>query len=186
MDLFAFDDDYVRRLREGDRWTVEHYLEYFRLFLTAKLRKRGVPSGDVGDLIQETHARVFNELRGDQGIRDGHRFGAYVSSVCNHVLQEYWRLRVRETEELKDVFPSPDNPFEDSSNKETVARVERTLRRLAKENQRDADLLRDFFLRELDKDAICLKYDVDRNYLRVLVHRALKKFRELYDKDPGH
>jgi hypothetical protein len=102
-----------------------------------------------------------------------------VNSICNHVVQEHWRDN-RPVQALEDVFVADNNLFLELSNRETVARVERTLRRLAEENARDAELLRDFFMRELDKDAICLKYRVDRNYLRVLVHRALKKFRELF------
>ena len=49
--------------------------------------------------------------------------------------------------------------------------------------QRDRDLLRRIFLEEKDKDAVCQEFGVDREYLRVLVHRAKDKFRILYEKD---
>ena len=35
MDFFTFDDEYVRRLREGDPCTEEHYEHYFGLLLIA-------------------------------------------------------------------------------------------------------------------------------------------------------
>ena len=177
MDFFAFDDEYVRRLREGDRWTEEHYFRYFKLFLTLKLRGRGVAPGDVDDVIQEVHSRVFKELRGEGGPREGNKFGAYVNSICNHVVQESARKQ-RDTKELEDVFPNEDDALRDLITKETRERVHRTLTSLGK---RDADILRAVFIHEGDKDEICRRFGVTREYLRVLVHRALEKFRDEYD-----
>lgn len=41
---------------------------------------------------------------------------------------------------------------------------------------RDRNLLRAVLLEEKDKDAVCRDMGVDRNYLRVLLHRAKVKF----------
>jgi RNA polymerase sigma-70 factor (ECF subfamily) len=43
------------------------------------------------------------------------------------------------------------------------------------------------FFEERDKDDICRTLNVDRNYLRVLLHRAKAKFRDrfLSDADEG-
>jgi RNA polymerase sigma-70 factor (ECF subfamily) len=38
-------------------------------------------------------------------------------------------------------------------------------------------------LEEKDKDEVCRQFGVDRDYLRVLLHRAKDKFRVLYEKD---
>jgi RNA polymerase sigma-70 factor, ECF subfamily len=177
MELFAFDDDYVRRLREGDRWMEEHYFRYFNLFLTLKLRGRGVAAADVDDVIQEVHSRVFKELHGDGGPRDGHKFGAYVNSICNHVVQELGRKQ-RDTKDLEDVFPSDDDALRDLITKETEKRVHDTLDHVGK---RDSDVLRAVFIQEVDKNTICRRFGVTREYLRVLVYRALEKFRAQYD-----
>ena len=48
---------------------------------------------------------------------------------------------------------------------------------------RDRALLRAIFLEEKDKDAVCKAMGVDRDYLRVLLHRAKDKFKALYQKD---
>jgi RNA polymerase sigma-70 factor, ECF subfamily len=50
-------------------------------------------------------------------------------------------------------------------------------------DSRDGQILRDMFLQDMDKDQICLKFHVDRGYLRVLVHRAKDRFKQLYEKD---
>ncbi|HEX8881821.1 MAG TPA: hypothetical protein VF749_17385, partial [Candidatus Acidoferrum sp.] len=46
---------------------------------------------------------------------------------------------------------------------------------------RDRELLRAVFFEERDKDAVCREIGVDRNYLRVLVHRAKDKFKAVYE-----
>jgi RNA polymerase sigma-70 factor (ECF subfamily) len=45
-------------------------------------------------------------------------------------------------------------------------------------------LLRWLFFDERDKDDICRELNIDRNYLRVLLHRAKNRFRELLDDTP--
>jgi RNA polymerase sigma-70 factor (ECF subfamily) len=181
MDFFQFDDDYVRRLREGDRETVERYVDYFKLPLTRMLRRRGISIDDCEDVLQITHLRVINELWNGKGIRDSHAFGGWVHTICTHVAQELERKR-RETVELDPNQESKDEgALRQLLLKETKARVRRALRSLAEENKRDVDILRDLFFKELDKDEICRRHQIDRDYLRVLVHRALKKCRDEYD-----
>jgi RNA polymerase sigma-70 factor (ECF subfamily) len=64
----------------------------------------------------------------------------------------------------------------------------RCVRRILDEiPQKDRNILRSLFFEEKGKDAICLEYGIQRDYLRVLVHRAKDKFRVLYEKDQtGH
>lgn len=182
MDFFAFDDDYVRRLREGDPETEEHYLDYFNFHLEMKLRGR-VPPNDVADVKQDVHARVFNELRNGKGVRDGHKFGAFVFGVCANVIHEVWRKH-RPADELKDTFFADFDVVRELIKKQERERVHQTLDELEQESKRDASILRDLFLHEKDKDAVCLDWGVDRAYLRVLLHRALKKFQDKYE-NPG-
>jgi RNA polymerase sigma-70 factor (ECF subfamily) len=183
MDLFAFDDDYVRRLRDGDPDTVEHYVRYFKVPLTVKLRRRRLQNSDIEDIIQITHVRVFQQLQSEEGIRDGHGFGAWVHTACTHVAQEFERKR-HETVELDAELQSKDEgALREFITKETRLRVRRVLQSLARKDKRDAEILRDLYLKELEKDEICRQYGVDRNYLRVLLYRALKKFRDEYDLD---
>jgi RNA polymerase sigma-70 factor (ECF subfamily) len=181
MELFAFDDDYVRRLREGDRVTEEHYVQYFKLPLTLKLRRRRLSQDDIDDIIQITHLRVFDKLRNGKGIRDGHAFGGWVHTICTHVAQEHERKR-RETVPVDDQRASEEvDALRALITRETTARVRRVLRALAEEDPRAANILRDLYLEELIKDEICRKHGVDRDYLRVLLYRASKKFRDEYD-----
>jgi RNA polymerase sigma-70 factor (ECF subfamily) len=49
--------------------------------------------------------------------------------------------------------------------------------------ERDRRLLREVFLEERDKDAVCKDFGVDREYLRVLLFRAKQSFKILYLKN---
>jgi RNA polymerase sigma-70 factor (ECF subfamily) len=47
---------------------------------------------------------------------------------------------------------------------------------------KDRQLLRAIFLEEKEKDQVCREFGVDRDYLRVLLHRAKNNFRVFYEK----
>ena len=180
MQLYSFDDDYVRRLREGDRWTEEHFLRYFNELLLIKLRSRLPSMSAVDDVRQEVFVRVFRTLRSLEGIRDGRKLGSFVNSVCNNVLSESFRSREgRESAigEQSDVADDALSAEEALVTGETKTQVLRVLDQL---DSRDAKLLRSVFLEERDKDEICREYGVDRDYLRVLLHRAKEKFRSAF------
>lgn len=179
MDFYAFDDDYVRRLREGDRWTENHFVGYFTPLLLRRLRGRIRPSTDISDVIQDVFLAVYLGLRGDNPLRDGRRLGAYVFGICRNLELQRGRS-VRQTEEITEDIPDPneDVAFQKIVTQETIALVYYTLELLT---SRDADILREIFLQELDKDEVCRRHDVDRNYLRVLIHRAIEKFRDKLD-----
>jgi RNA polymerase sigma-70 factor, ECF subfamily len=49
-------------------------------------------------------------------------------------------------------------------------------------SEKDRRLLRAIFFEEKDKAEICHEFGVDRDYLRVLLHRAKQSFRTLYEQ----
>ena len=51
---------------------------------------------------------------------------------------------------------------------------------LGEMKQRDRDLLRAIFLEEKEKEEVCREFGVDREYLRVLLHRAKERFRSSF------
>ncbi len=175
MELFVFDDDYVRRLREGDRETAAHFHAYFHDVLLLKLRRRLRTIEAIDDVRQEVYVRTLARL---DRLKEASKLGAFVNSICNLVLKEYYRAENR-TEALDDqadlATDSNMNAAYDSAN--IAARVRRVLATL---DRRDADILRAVFLEESDKDEVCRRFDVDRAYLRVLLHRAKGKFRNHY------
>jgi RNA polymerase sigma-70 factor (ECF subfamily) len=177
VDLYSFDDEYVRRLAEGDRTTEEHFLRYFQEMLLIKLRGRVRSLQEIDDIRQETFLRVLRILHSPEGVQDGRKLGALVNGVCNNVMKESGRSAKR-SESLPAAYldiPDPSIPVDELlATAETKAAVRRILDSLPR---KDADILRAIFLEDRDKDEICRVHGVDREYLRVLVHRAKDRFR---------
>ncbi len=176
MELFVFDDDYVRRLREGDRDTASHFHAYFRDLLLLKLRRRLASIDAIDEVRQEVFARCFEHL-GD--LREARKLGAFVNSICNRVLMEYYRAEGR-TEPLSDDAAEIADSVDTSASLDSARNSERVRRVLNTMPQRDSDILRAIFIDEKSKDEICKSYGVDRDYLRVLLHRAKDKFKTFF------
>lgn len=179
MELFSFDEEYLERLRGRDFRTEQHFVAYFRRLLLIKLRSRLGSSGAVDDICQETFVRVLKALRTEGGIRSPERLGAFVNSVCNNVLQEFYRSSPP-GESSSDAVDLPDHSIDLFGTVVTQQTRLHVREILAKLPERDRRLLRSLFLEEKDKDEVCRDFGVDRDYLRVLVHRAKESFREVY------
>ncbi len=182
MDFFAFDKAYVESLRNGDPATEHHFFLYFEKLLNIKLRSRTISSDKIEDLKQETFIRVIAAVRKEGAVRQPERFGAFVNSICNNVLLEYYRTlgknqQIDEThQEIPDQILDLEGMMVSKQFSEHVRKI------LSALPARDRDLLRAVFFEEKDKDSVCREMGVDRNYLRVLLHRAKSKFKAVYEK----
>lgn len=182
MELFAFTREYVERLREGDPSTEQHFVAYFDQLLRIKLRAKFLPLETVEDLRQETYIRALLQIRRN-GVRQPERLGAFVNSICNNVLQEFYRAKNR-TSPLDDNYHQKPDPAINQEGLIITAQIKNRVRQVLEElPERDRQLLRAFFLEEKEKDEVCIEFGVDRDYFRVLLHRAKDKFRLLYEKD---
>jgi RNA polymerase sigma-70 factor, ECF subfamily len=188
LEFESFDESYLDRLRSGDFATQEHFSNYFtphiKIALSFRLRSREA----IEDVRQETFSRFFLALR-DGKILQPERLGSFVLSICRNVAREYYRLNPSfvsslddDEKEKKDV-PSPGvDPLDVLISKETEKKVRKILDKLS---ERDRRLLREVFLEERDKDQVCRDFGVDREYLRVLLHRAKQAFKASYLRNKG-
>jgi len=181
LDFYEFDGPYLERLCSGDFRTQEHFVAYFSELLQLKLRSRLQSPQAIEDLRQETFARVFGVLRGPTGMRQPERLGAFVNSTCNNVLLEYYRSSARNTPiDDEEDTKIPDTAMDVVSiiaHKQMEQKVREILDELP---ERDRRVLKEIFIEERDKDDVCKDFGVDRNYLRVLLHRAKQSFRSSY------
>jgi RNA polymerase sigma-70 factor (ECF subfamily) len=172
-----FDGDYLERLIAEEPETELHFTRYFGDLLTIKLRSRLRSPAQIEDVRQETFVRVFSALRKRRVASPG-ALGAFVNSVCNNVLLETYRSGGR-VEPLDDTQEDPvDLGASAESTLLTEESRERVRQVLTSLPDRDQQLLRMLFFDERDKDDICRELQVDRNYLRVLLHRAKAAFRQ--------
>jgi RNA polymerase sigma-70 factor (ECF subfamily) len=169
VEFFSFDEAYLKRLRERDFPTEQHFVAYFRKLLVIKLRSRLRGSQAVEDIAQETFLRVFKAV-------------GSVNSVCNNVLQEFYRSSGHGAQLDEDTPERVDQVLDLDGflvSKETREQVRKVLEQLP---EKDRQLLRAIFLEEKEKDQVCREFGVDRDYLRVLLHRAKNNFRVFYEK----
>ena len=183
MQLQSFDQSYVERLQAGDFRTQEHFVAYFSELIQLKLRSRLNSPQAIEDVRQETFSRVFAALR-DGKIRQPDRLGAFVNSMCNNVLLEHYRAHSRDDslddDDERD-FPAPNvDVLGAIANQQMAEKIREILEEMP---ERDRRLLREVFLEERDKDAVCKDFGVDREYLRVLLFRAKQSFKLLYLKN---
>ena len=183
MQFQAFDAPYVERLRSGDFRTQEHFVAYFSELIQLKLRARLRSPQAIEDVRQETFARVFVALRSSSGIRQPERLGAFVNSICNNVLLEQYRASSRATSIEDEPEGDLPDPVTDVLGAVAAKQMEEKVRAILEEMpERDRRIIREVFLEERDKDDVCRDFGVDRDYLRVLVHRAKQSFKSLYLK----
>jgi len=183
VNFVTFDASYINKLRAGDAPTEQHFIAYFSELIVLKLRPRLRNQEQIAEVKQETFSRVFSLIRSEGGLRHAERLGPLVNSICNNVLMEQYRSSNR-VEALEDgaaelLVESTPSALNMVISEETRNLVRHTLNRL---NERDRSLLQAVFLEERDKDEVCTEFGVDRNYLRVLLHRAKGSFRAMYSK----
>jgi RNA polymerase sigma-70 factor (ECF subfamily) len=181
-----FDRAYVDRLVAEDLETEQHFTRYFGDLLTLKLRSRLRSAAQIEDAKQETFVRVLATLKQKGGIASPEALGAFVNSVCSNVVFELYRSGARLTP-LDEGYDGPDERR--ASAEATLMAAEEGTRvraALADLPQKDREVLRLLFFEERDKDAVCRELNVDRGYLRVLLHRAKAHFRDRFTSEGSH
>jgi len=183
----SFDASYIERLWAEDRETQEHFVGYFTQLLQIKLRSRLQSLHAIEDVRQETFARVFAVLRKDGGLRQPERLGAFVNSVCNNVLLEHYRLSGRSDSLDEEGRPELPALGADALDIVGARQIKDKVREILLDLPlRDRSLLKAVFLDERDRDQVCMEFGVDRDYLRVLLHRAKQEFKTEYIKRMGN
>jgi RNA polymerase sigma-70 factor (ECF subfamily) len=184
LDVTSFNQEYLQRLRDGDPETQRHFTRYFGELLNIKLRNRIRSPHLIEEVRQETFLRVLLIVRRD-GIAHPERLGAFVNSVCNNVVLEVFRSETRSLpmpDTVPEVMDEAPNPESAAYSRQQNVQVRGILDSLP---AKDRDLLRQIFLEERDKDEVCRTFQVDREYLRVLLHRAKARFRAALEQAAG-
>ena len=173
-----FDHEYVSRLTAGDPDVEEHFTRYFGDLLSLKLRLAAAfAGGHPRRQARRRFVRRSTTLKKKGGLATPESLGSFVNSVCNNVLFEIVPHAVARHSARKPSRPGrrTRTTVEASMVREQEDRRVREI--VAALPQREQDLLRWLFFDERAKDDVCERLNIDRNYLRVLLHRAKTRFR---------
>jgi RNA polymerase sigma-70 factor, ECF subfamily len=182
LDHADFDAGYLTRLESGDIETERHFESYFSNVIWLKLRNRVRARHLIDEIRQETFTRVINYLKSGKIIQYPERFGAFVLSTCNNVMLETLRSESQQLRPPGHLGEPLDERVRFDADMVTEERKRMVRDVLAALPEKDSDLLRMVFLEEGDRSAISKHFSVDNDYLRVLLHRAKEKFREIVKK----
>jgi RNA polymerase sigma-70 factor (ECF subfamily) len=177
-----FEPEHVRLLSQGDAEAQRRFVAHFEPLLRVKVRIRSgsaVRMGQVEDVVQETFARVLTALR-QQRIDDPERFGAFVNRVCENVLHELHRTGGRFASLEDTAEPrARDDPEASATHQEHLAAAQEALSQLT---ERDREIFHAVLVADDDKDEVCRRFQITRDHLRVLVHRAKERFRTAFEQ----
>ena len=177
-----FSQAYVNSLAAGDPETQRHFIDHFGDLLSIKLRYRVRTSQAVEDLRQEVFLRVFRAIRSGAVIEHPERLGGFVNSVCKNVVFEFYRSGARNPAAPENVPEQADERMDIEARLVSGEREEAVRRVLGELPEKDRSILRQVFLEEQDRQAVCERFGVNLGYLRVLVHRAKGRFRAVLAK----
>jgi RNA polymerase sigma factor (sigma-70 family) len=173
--LTTFDERYITGLQNRDPETEAHFVAYFRRPIQAKAGKHLWQSDSAEDACQETMLRVLQYFRSGKRLEDPARLPAFVLSVCHNVIQEMNRKgrdqQFSETWDLPDPQPGPFIVVVTAERKQLMRKI------LDKLRKKDRELLL-ALLDGADRAELCRRFGVTEAYLRVLLHRAVKRFTE--------
>jgi len=152
---------------------ISHFSRPVQIKLRSRLRSPEL----VQDASQETFLRVLSYFRSGKTLENPGSLPGFVYVTCHNVAMEFLRAHTRH-DQIPERLPEPTasglDPEGQVVSEERKAMVRRLLAELP---EKDRKLIQRVFLDEEDKDAVCREFAVNRNYLRVLLHRARSRFR---------
>lgn len=179
---FSFDAAYLARLRARDDNTFNHFYEYFYIPIRNRVR-RSVPNQDADDLVQEVFAAVIIQIDAGQP-REPQKLPGYVFGICRNMTFQEWDQKAKnksaaastELSRLADLQATIEARLIRSLDVDLVQFV---LQRLAN-SYREA-INREFVL-EQDRQTAARAMETTTSNYRLILCRALKRFREEWAK----
>ncbi len=168
-----FDEEYLLRFRSGDVETAKHFKKYFGGLLRVKVRTRfDKEAADemVSNILATAAVRI---MQGEP--RSATQLPAYMLALCRDLMMRSAKVAPRvDRETIARVAQSE----EEGLGKDRAKKLERVLARLS---PLERGILVDLFNKEHDREAVCKKYQLSREQLRLAIFRARTKFRKAWD-----
>jgi RNA polymerase sigma-70 factor, ECF subfamily len=142
----------------------------------------GFASPDVEDIVQDSLARFLLAER-EEKILSPEARGAFLNGICRNVIFEYRRRAMRE-DPMPEVVREPERVgLGEADHFELREAITQGLELLS---ERDARLLRSFYLEEKSKEEILRESGMSDQNFRVVLCRAKERFRAIYLEQTKH
>jgi|CZKS01.1.fsa_nt_gi RNA polymerase sigma-70 factor (ECF subfamily) len=173
----APDAELVQSIQDGIESAWAGLFEKYsnRVFYLALRELRS--HADAEDVRAETFLRVFQAIRNQQ-VRTPDSLSSFILGTARNIILETLRSphRAANEREVPDV-PSPElDPVLDEDVRHAIAV---TIQRL---KPKEREFLRLYYYEDLPKQEIARRIGIDEERVRLLKHRCLKSFREIYQR----
>lgn len=89
FDGLEFDQEYIKKLRAGDKDIEEHFLAYFGALLRIRLHGRLDSNQQIESVRDKVLSRVLESIRSASTIDYSGQLTLFVSKVCKEILREH-------------------------------------------------------------------------------------------------
>ena len=174
------DSELVTNVEQGDKLAegalYDRYSSRVYFLALGELHSRE----DAEDVRAETFLRVLQALRQGQ-LRKPESLPSYIVGIALNVIREFARKRsVTEPLDGRELQAanerSAESVFLDQETRQSITDVAARLK------PRDREFLRMFYYEELPREEIARVLGVSEERIRLIKSRALKRFREVYEK----
>lgn len=170
-----FDTQYLNRLRDRDPDTLGHFCEFFYLPLRNHIRHK-FPRDSGDDLVQDVFVAALKRIDAGEP-QEPAKLPGYVFGISNRlILQGY---RASRQDESADVDPALLPDIRDKADVQIIKALDQLMvRRLVlKLSSKDRDVITRVFFLQQDRAAAAREMGISQAHLRLLLCRALKRFR---------
>jgi RNA polymerase sigma-70 factor, ECF subfamily len=176
VEPYPFNARYIAGLHERDPEIESHFVAYFKMPLWLKARRQLRATDRAEEAVQETLLRAFRYFRSGKSLEFPERLAAFVHSICHNVTLEMIRANDR-YRQAPENSPDPEDPRIDVELEIVTGERQRLVHEvLAQLPDKDRELLQLAAIEEMDKEALCARYGVSPEYMRVLLFRARQRF----------
>ena len=179
LDSSPCDAAYRLRLRERDVPTVTHFTDFFYVPIRNKIR-HGVSSKQADDLVQDVFVAIFSRIDAGEP-QDPAKLAGYVFGICRHILLRNWDPKRHIN--LVDADLSLFADARDRADIRLIKKLDQGLvhRIIQRMQPRDREVIERIIFQEQDRPTAAREMGVTQDNLRLILCRALKRFRTDWD-----
>lgn len=171
FDGLEFDQDYIKKLRAGDKDIEEHFVAYFGALLGIRLRSRLDSNEQIESVRDTILSRALENIRSATTIDYTGQLTLLVSKICKEVLRE------------RKSSANPSSPPAATSRKPGTRRdvEEAWIKKLVRQiirglSNQEQQLLRAVLVNNRRADEACKELGLGPDHLPLILYRAKKKF----------
>jgi RNA polymerase sigma-70 factor, ECF subfamily len=177
--------DLVRLIMAGDQLAEKELVQRYSRGMSIIIRYRVKNAADVEDLCQETFRKALEKIRRGE-VREPEKLSGFICGLAKNLAIEHLRRLSRwesGTADAPTLIDHAPNQYDKLLNKERADIVRQVISEMR--SDRDRQILNHFFIAEEDKEKICADLGLTSLHFNRVLSRALKRFKDLYEKKFG-